>query len=602
MYPEGFEVRGREIFMDANATTPVHPELRNVMEHVYQSHYGNPSSPHYAGIRAKRILAEARAEGATLLSCAPESLVFMSGATEGINTAILSVLSQYTAGKGKGKTLLYGATEHKAVPEALKHWNEVLAVGARVEPVAVDELGLIHLDDLAGKLPDALMICTMGANNETGVFQDMGALEEKIRGLRPDIPWMVDCVQMLGKRPVALGRTTIDYAPFSAHKLYGPKGVGALYVRPGARYVPLQIGGGQEAGARGGTENVAGIAALGRIFHWLNHPELGPFHSPNTLYEMRNALLTSLQQAFPKLVLNQPLEVSLPTTLNFSVAGYSSAELIAIFDAAGIRVSAGSACSTGKSRSFVLDAMNLPTWQSEGAIRMSFGPTFTQEELLEVCERLRFIGEQLSRAPLHRDCAFYLPDPFTSNSAWIACPESALVLILELQQKHEEQLKREFPVTQWTHRTWGGSEEDFAGFRITPTAEGFVLRYLKTNRELHVHADGIHQSANTAPVRALTSLEEGDYQFVDVREDVERAMEPPRVAQDKTLSIVRSGWADFLLTRSQDEVKTPVFFCRSGRRARDVATWARVLGWHNAVACDASASEVNHWLARKAKV
>lgn len=589
-----------EIFMDANATTPVLPELQALMGRVYNTHYGNPSSPHYAGIRANRILIDARAEAGRLLTCAPERILFMSGATEGINTAVLSVLRGYTAGRGKGRYLLYGATEHKAVPEALRHWNDLLQVGAELKAIPVDSNGQLDREFIRAHVSQGIIICTMGANNETGVFADLTQLEQVIRNEAESIPWLVDCVQMLGKRPVDLGRTTIDYAPFSAHKLYGPKGVGAMYVREGAPFTPLQTGGGQEKGLRGGTENVAGVAALGQIFAWLNQPETGPFQDADALYGYRDEIIAALKAAFPNLIVNHPLMSSLPTTLNFSVAGYSSAELIAIFDAAGIRVSAGSACSTGGARSFVLDAMGLPAWQSEGAIRMSFGPAFKQSDCNALCERLTFIREKITGVNGWGQGALYIPEPLSSGTGWIICRTTQQVLALKEPERVIEDIHACCANSNWQVRKWNQSSQDFAGFQIEPHKQGVQVTARATKRSLVLTDSGVVMNRDVHPIAlAVAELRCNDMALVDVREASETRAQYLQNYEACFTSIPRALWCDYLLTTVLTNTREPVFFCRSGRRAHDVARLALSLGWPRASVCSAAASEVFDWIQKQ---
>ena len=187
----------------------------------------------------------------------------------------------------------------------------------------------------------------------------------------------MDCVQALGKLPLQLSASRIDFAVFSGHKLYAPKGVGMLFIRQGAPLTPLIVGGGQEQGMRSGTENMAGIAALGAVLAALNAG--GTFLSQAALREVQTRIAQCLQSTFAGLVFNAPLEQCLPTTLNFSIPGVPSKTLIEAMDAAHLRVSGGSACSAAKAEpSFVLDAMGLTPWQSASAVRMSFGPSATE--------------------------------------------------------------------------------------------------------------------------------------------------------------------------------------------------------------------------------
>ncbi len=376
-----------EIYLDNNATTPVLPQAAEAAIHTMNLCYGNPSSSHMTGVRAKYILESTRKVARQVIGATDGEIIFTSGATEGIQTSIISALNE-----ARNKVmniaepvLLYGATEHKAVPETLKHWNQMLNVGAKVVSIPVDENGILDFDFIKQHVPNALMICTMAANNETGVFQDLPALEHVIRSNNPEVLWMVDSVQALGKINLELSKTTIDYAPFSGHKLYGPKGVGVLYVRQSAPYTPFIAGGGQESGLRSGTENLPGIAALNAIFNLLNDEHDDTFKSHAVLVSYRQQLENTLRVVFPAIVFNHNFAHSLPTTLNFSVKGLSSKDIMDLFDAARIRVSSGSACSSKVAGSFVLDAMHKPAWQSEGAIRMSFGPATTQADIDKAC-------------------------------------------------------------------------------------------------------------------------------------------------------------------------------------------------------------------------
>jgi cysteine desulfurase len=391
-----------ELYLDANATSAVLPAAIAAALDAMQGRFGNPSSSHAAGLRAKQILDDTRARARRVLGAGPGRVLFTSGATEGIQTAVLSALcavrERIAAGDSCGDLLIYGATEHKAVPESLAHWNRLLGTGLTLQALPVDADGRHRLDILRELAPRAAMVCTMAANNETGVISDLDGIARTLREHGARAYWMVDCVQALGKLPLDLASTRIDYAPFSGHKLYAPKGIGMLYVRDGAPYTPLMIGGGQEAGQRSGTENMAGIAALGAVLAELE--EGTDFRSHAAMAAMRDRLAAALRDAFPGIVFNAPLAQALPTTLNFAVPGMASKELLDLFDAAGLRVSAGSACSAAKAApSYVLAAMGLPLWRSSGAVRLSFGPAAGDDFIDAACARIRRCGQAL-RAPL----------------------------------------------------------------------------------------------------------------------------------------------------------------------------------------------------------
>lgn len=390
-----------DIYLDANATSPVLPAAASAALEAMQACFGNPSSSHATGLRARAMLEEVRARARRVLGAATGRVLFTSGATEGIQTAVLSALcalrERRAAGEDCGDLLVYGATEHKAVSESLAHWNRLLGTGLTLCALPVDGAGRHRLDMLRELAPRAAMVCTMAANNETGTISDLDGIAGVLREHAPRAYWMVDCVQALGKLPLDLASSRIDYAPFSGHKLYAPKGIGMLYVKEGTPYTPLIIGGGQEAGQRSGTENMAGIAALGAVLAALEQG--GTFRGHAELAAMRARMAASLADAFPGIVFNAPFELSLPTTLNFAVPNMPSKDLLDLFDAAGVRVSAGSACSAAKAApSYVLEAMGLPAWRTSGAVRLSFGPLATDEFIDEACARIRRCG-QAARHP-----------------------------------------------------------------------------------------------------------------------------------------------------------------------------------------------------------
>jgi len=382
------------IYLDANATTQVLPQAAAAALSTMETLFGNPSSSHVTGLQAKQIVDKTRQQAKNIIGAGDGKVIFTSGATEGIQTAILSALVNTkkmlnnTGSENKDYCLLYGATEHKAVPESLKHWNEILEINATLKAIPVDEMGQLDIDFIAKEVPNALMICTMAVNNETGVYQDIDLLDKTIRANNPNTAWMVDCVQALGKTNVDLAQTSIDYAPFSGHKLYAPKGIGFMYVKEGTAFTPFIAGGGQESGLRSGTENLPGLAALSVIFSMLLGESETSFAPVETLHLFRQQIVSALTQAFPKIVFNHSFENSVATTINFAIPGFSSKEVMDLFDAANVRVSSGSACSSKVTRSFVLDAMGLPAWQSEAAIRMSFGPAMDQTEVDSACERI----------------------------------------------------------------------------------------------------------------------------------------------------------------------------------------------------------------------
>jgi len=390
-----------EIYLDANATTPVLPAAAQDAHDAMEDMFGNPSSSHISGLRARFVLESARDLVRDVLGADDGQIVFTSGATEAIQMGIFSTLCDVRERRKKGelsgenRVLLYGSTEHKAVPQAIRHWNDLLGVNNEVIEIPVDENGLLDLNFIEQHADRADLICTMAVNNETGVITDLVAVEKAIRKHSQTARWLVDTVQAVGKIKLNLSQTTIDYAPVSGHKIYAPKGIGLLYVREEAPMVPLLAGGGQEQGARGGTENLPGVAAIAAVMKKLSESTDCKFADDETLNKFQCRFVSALKSAFQTIEFNTPFESSVSTTINFAVKGFPSKELLDLFDAAGIRVSSGSACGSAVQRSYVLDAMGLPEWRSNGAIRLSFGPLTTESEVLAACERIEQAGQAL---------------------------------------------------------------------------------------------------------------------------------------------------------------------------------------------------------------
>ncbi|MCG2584815.1 aminotransferase class V-fold PLP-dependent enzyme [Massilia sp. TS11] len=392
-----------DLYLDANATSSVLPAACEAARQAMLDCYGNPSSTHATGLQARALLDATRACAQRVLGAGEGQVVFTSGATESIGAAVLSALvavrERRARGEASGKLLVYGATEHKAVPETLAHWNRLLGLDLELVALPVDAQGRHRLEILRALAPDAALVCTMAANNETGVVSDLDGIEAVLQSSGSSAYWMVDSVQALGKLDLRLASRRIDYAPFSGHKLYAPKGIGMLYVRAGAPFTPLTAGGGQEGAMRAGTENMPGIAALGAVLAALEAGDT--FRSHAQMEAMRARLAEALRAAFPGIVFNMPFAGSLPTTLNFSVPGVSSQELLNMFDAAGVRVSSGSACSSAKAApSYVLAAMDRPDWCASAAVRMSFGPLADAAFIDEAVARIARCGAALRASGL----------------------------------------------------------------------------------------------------------------------------------------------------------------------------------------------------------
>ena len=424
-----------DVYLDSNATNPVLAAAVDAARQAMEQDFGNPSSTHQAGLRARAVLEAVRTKAARVLGTGEGRLMFNSGATEGIHTAVLSALvalrERRARGERIGRWLLCGATEHKAVPESLAHWNRLLGLNLEILDLPVDGDGRHDLSRLRTVAPECALVCTMAANNETGVISDLDGIEDVLTETNSPAYWLVDGVQALGKLPLHLAATRIDYAPFSGHKLYAPKGIGMLYVRAGAPFTPLMVGGGQEAGWRSGTENMAGVAALGAVLDRLEVRRT--LREPNQLKAMRDQLADALLAAFPGLQFNTPFDKALPTTLNFSVPGRASSELLKLFDEAGVHVSAGSACSSGQgSSSHVLQAMHLPRWRSASAVRMSFGPLTDTATIAAACDAIARCGAALAAQPPVPDHA--IADTAALDAFLRLHPDALLV---DVREAHE---------------------------------------------------------------------------------------------------------------------------------------------------------------------
>ncbi len=359
------------IYLDHNATTPLRPEVFEVMRPFLTERWGNPSSSYVFGSSLKSVIEEARGYVSALLGASSREIVFTGSATESNNTALLAALS---ADPSK-RHIITSAVEHSAV---LNHTIFLEKHGYRVTRLPVDRDGLLDLATLEAAItPDTAVVSLMWANNETGVLFPVAdiAMVCQQHGVR----FHCDAVQAAGKLPIALKTLPIDYLSLSAHKLGGPKGVGALFVRKGAPFAPHLHGGHQERGRRGGTENVAGIAGLGCAAE-LARAELPAYAA--TVQPLRDRLETELLARVPNAERNGQSEQRLPNTTNLTFPGIESEALLLLLDQAGICASAGSACLADSDEpSHVVRAMKPESAASRQMVRFSIGVSTTAEEI-----------------------------------------------------------------------------------------------------------------------------------------------------------------------------------------------------------------------------
>jgi cysteine desulfurase len=364
------------IYLDYNASTPIAPNVQAAMAPFLAEDYGNPSSGHWAGAPAAQAVARARAQVATLLGCSPAEVLFTSGGTESNNTALQGAF--LAAGEGK-RHIVTTAIEHPAVLEPCRFLERL---GAEVTYVGVDSHGLVDPDDVAAALrPETILVSVMHANNEVGTIQPIAEIARVTRDA--GVLLHSDAAQSAGKISIRVDELGVDLLSLAGHKFYGPKGVGALYIRAGVQLEPLLHGAGHESGRRAGTENVlldVGLGAAAELAADLSWKE--------EVQEQRDWLWGELQQGWgDRVVLNGHPTLRLPNTLNASFVGRRGADILAALPE--VAASTGSACHADSvTLSPVLDAMGVSLDVGAGAIRLSLGRLTTQDELATLVERL----------------------------------------------------------------------------------------------------------------------------------------------------------------------------------------------------------------------
>jgi cysteine desulfurase len=369
----------RRIYLDYNASTPIAPQVARAMHAVLEESYGNPSSDHWAGRVAKDLVEGSRAQVANLLGCTDAEIVFTSGGSEANNLALKGL---YFARRGERAHIITSDIEHPSILEPcrfLERW------GARITRLPVDGIGRVDPDDLRRAMTsDTLLVSLMHANNEVGTLEPIEACARI--ACEHGVPFHTDAAQSVGKIPTRVNELGVDLLSIAGHKLYAPKGVGALYVRAGTSLDSLIHGAGHESGRRAGTESALLAVGLGAACGLAQ--DLGWTSQVRVL---RDHLWTSLHARFgDQVVLNGHPECRLPNTLNVSFVGRTGSELLAGLE--GIAASTGSACHSGRIElSPVLRAMRVPEDIGAGAIRFSLGRSTTREEIDEAIERITAI-------------------------------------------------------------------------------------------------------------------------------------------------------------------------------------------------------------------
>lgn len=375
----------KTIYMDNNATTQVAPEVLEAMLPFLTDRYGNPSSAYIFGGQVARNIRDAREQAAAILGALPEEIIFTSCGSESDNTAIMSALSTE-----KDKVhIVTSRVEHPAVKVLC---NELTKQGYRVTEIPVDREGRLDMDRYKESLtPGTAIVSLMWANNETGVIFPVEEAAQMARDR--GVLFHTDAVQAAGKIPIDLQNSAIDMLSISGHKLHAPKGIGVLYVRRGTKFSPFLIGGHQERGRRGGTENTASIIALGKACELAANR----MEEENTKVKaLRDKLERELLRQVPNSRVNGGSPERLPNTTSISFESIEGESILLLMDEFGICASSGSACTSGSLQpSHVLRAMGVPFTMAHGSIRFSLSVYNTEEEVDFVIDKLPPIIEKL---------------------------------------------------------------------------------------------------------------------------------------------------------------------------------------------------------------
>jgi cysteine desulfurase len=375
------------IYLDYNGTTPHDPEVVAAMRPFFEEEFGNPSSSHWYGIAPKRAVANARKQVATLLNCEPGEIIFTSGGTESNNHAIMGIAFAH---RNKGNHLITDKIEHPAVLEVCRFLE---TQGFEVTYLDVDEFGVVSVSEVEKAIrPETILMTIMHANNEVGTIQPIEEIATLAR--KRGIVMHTDAAQSVGKAPVDVQAMNVDLLSVAGHKIYAPKGIGALYIRNGVQQRKFMLGAGQEMGRRAGTENVMEIVGLGKACEIAGRDLFG---NMDRMKKMRDMLHASLQMSLTDVKLNGHREKRLPNTLNLS---FHNLEANRILEEIGLEIaaSAGAACHSDEVKiSHVLEAMNIPVDWAKGTLRFTTGRMTTEDEITRAAQVIRDAVKRLSK-------------------------------------------------------------------------------------------------------------------------------------------------------------------------------------------------------------
>ncbi|MDD4334110.1 MAG: cysteine desulfurase NifS [Desulfotomaculaceae bacterium] len=374
------------IYFDHSATTPVHPDVAEEMLRYLTGKFGNPSSLHFFGREAKKAIEEAREKVAENIGAKNEEVVFTSGGTEADHLAIKGAVY---ANRKKGNHIITSAVEHHAVLDTCKSLEKE---GCEVTVLPVDGYGMVNPQEVANAIKDnTIFITIMHANNEVGTIQPISEIGSIAR--EKNILFHTDAVQSMGKIPVDVGDLKVDLLSISGHKIYAPKGIGALYIRQGINWRPYNYGGGQERKHRPGTENVPGIVAMGKAVE-LAASEMEKENARLTI--LRDKLIKGITERISHVRLTGHPVTRLPNNANFAFEFVDGSAMLLNLDMHGVAASSGSACTSGTvSASHVLLAMGIPHQIAYGSLRLTLGRSNTDKDVEKFLELMPQIIERL---------------------------------------------------------------------------------------------------------------------------------------------------------------------------------------------------------------
>lgn len=376
------------IYLDNSATTPLNEAVLKEMEPYFIEYFGNPSTLYSLGQKSKSALEEARKRVADAINAKPEEIIFTSGGSESDNLAIKGIAFK---NKINGKHIISSEIEHPAVKETLVFLE---SLGFEVTYLPIYEDGLIKVEDLEKAIrDDTILITIMHANNEIGTIQPIAEIGEIAK--QKGITFHTDAVQTFGKIQVDVEELNVDLLSLSSHKIYGPKGVGALYIRKNTKIVPQIHGGGQERGLRSGTENIPGIVGFGKAAEIAS---INLEKDYNYLIQIRDGIIDKVLEEIPASYLNGDREKRLPNIINFRFSAIEGESLILLLDAKGISSSTGSACSSKNLKaSPILKALGLDDVDVHGSLRLSLGLENSLEDVDVVVESIKESVETLRK-------------------------------------------------------------------------------------------------------------------------------------------------------------------------------------------------------------